>query len=372
MLTGDQARLLGFADRGLLRPGLAADLVLFDPDRIATTRVRFVDDQPAAGRRLVTDAVGVEMSVVNGVVATRQGYSTGSPAGPATAASRLMEFLPEAAGPARSRSSSPPRARPAPSGGPPTSTRPAPTGCAPTPGSTAGRVTCAPTPTARPTSSARPGCRRRSVPRRSSCRSRRRPMCPALQQLLGGSVGSGFRSRVNEVLREPGRTMRGRLAALPAPRRSARRHPGLGLRPAPRRPAGRAAPTPTPDRRTAVPDSRRPQSQPDSRRPRRCRTARRRSVRRLGAGRHHDGAHAREPGSIPVPVGPPAPRPRARRRSVLVARHGRPAAALGPAPAPARSGGAGGAWRRASDRSAFSRQPRRTKTASRRSFTSTR
>ncbi len=32
MLTGDQARLLGFADRGLLRPGLAADLVLFDPE----------------------------------------------------------------------------------------------------------------------------------------------------------------------------------------------------------------------------------------------------------------------------------------------------------------------------------------------------
>ncbi len=78
MLTGDQARLLGFADRGLLRPGLAADLVLFDPDRIATTRVRFVDDQPAAGRRLVTDAVGVSMSVVNGVVATRDGVSTGA------------------------------------------------------------------------------------------------------------------------------------------------------------------------------------------------------------------------------------------------------------------------------------------------------
>jgi N-acyl-D-aspartate/D-glutamate deacylase len=78
MLTGDQARLLGFGDRGLLRAGLAADLVLFDPDRIATTRVRFVDDQPASGRRLVTDAVGVEMSVVNGVVATRQGTSTGA------------------------------------------------------------------------------------------------------------------------------------------------------------------------------------------------------------------------------------------------------------------------------------------------------
>ena len=81
MLTGDQARLLGLADRGLVRPGLAADLVLFDPERIATTGVRFVDDQPAGGRRLVTEAQGVEMSVVNGVVATRQGASTGARSG---------------------------------------------------------------------------------------------------------------------------------------------------------------------------------------------------------------------------------------------------------------------------------------------------
>jgi N-acyl-D-amino-acid deacylase len=81
MLTGDQARLLGLADRGLLRPGFAADLVLFDPDRIATTGVRFVDDQPAAGRRLITDATGVELSVVNGTVATRQGRSTGARSG---------------------------------------------------------------------------------------------------------------------------------------------------------------------------------------------------------------------------------------------------------------------------------------------------
>ena len=81
MLTGDQARLLGFADRGVLRPGLAADLVVFDADRIATTGVRYLDDQPAGGRRLVTDAVGVEVSVVNGVVATRGGVSTGARAG---------------------------------------------------------------------------------------------------------------------------------------------------------------------------------------------------------------------------------------------------------------------------------------------------
>ncbi len=81
MLTGEQARLLGLADRGTLTPGLAADLVVFDPDRVATTGVRFVDDQPAGGRRLVTDATGVEMSVVNGTVATRQGRPTGARTG---------------------------------------------------------------------------------------------------------------------------------------------------------------------------------------------------------------------------------------------------------------------------------------------------
>ena len=77
MLTADQADLLGFRDRGRVAPGLAADLVLFDPDRIARTGVRYVDDQPAGGRRLISDVVGVEASIVNGVVATRDGRSTG-------------------------------------------------------------------------------------------------------------------------------------------------------------------------------------------------------------------------------------------------------------------------------------------------------
>jgi N-acyl-D-amino-acid deacylase len=81
MLTGDQARLLGLHDRGLIRPGLAADLVAFDPDRVGTTGVRYVDDQPAGGRRLVTDATGIQFSVVNGVVATREGRPTGARAG---------------------------------------------------------------------------------------------------------------------------------------------------------------------------------------------------------------------------------------------------------------------------------------------------
>ena len=77
-LTADQADLLGFADRGRVVPGRAADLVLFDPDTVGTTGVRFVADQPAGGRRLITDAAGVVASVVNGVVATRDGEPTGA------------------------------------------------------------------------------------------------------------------------------------------------------------------------------------------------------------------------------------------------------------------------------------------------------
>ena len=108
-LTGDQARLLGLRDRGLLRTGLAADLVLFDPDAIRTTGVRFVDDQPEGGRRLVTDATGVEMSVVNGVVATRQGTLHRRPLRPTAPAGRLMLRLPEAAGPSDPARSTPGR-----------------------------------------------------------------------------------------------------------------------------------------------------------------------------------------------------------------------------------------------------------------------
>ncbi|MFT4518049.1 MAG: N-acyl-D-amino-acid deacylase [Halioglobus sp.] len=80
-LTWSQAQLLGLTDRGLLHERMAADIVVFDPDTVGTTGVRFVDDQPAGGRRLITQATGVALSVVNGVIATRDGRSTGARSG---------------------------------------------------------------------------------------------------------------------------------------------------------------------------------------------------------------------------------------------------------------------------------------------------
>jgi len=78
MLTGRQADLFGLADRGRIRPGAYADLVLFEPDRVGIDDVRYVSDMPAGGTRLVAEPVGIAAGVVNGTVVTRDGELTGA------------------------------------------------------------------------------------------------------------------------------------------------------------------------------------------------------------------------------------------------------------------------------------------------------
>ncbi|HET9489434.1 MAG TPA: amidohydrolase family protein [Methylomirabilota bacterium] len=78
MLTLVPATLWGFADRGLLREGMAADLVIFDPDTIAAEMPEVVDDLPAGARRLVQRTRGVAATVVNGEVLLRDGKHTGA------------------------------------------------------------------------------------------------------------------------------------------------------------------------------------------------------------------------------------------------------------------------------------------------------
>jgi len=78
MLTLVPATLWGFHDRGLVRQGMAADLVVFDPDTIAAEMPEVVDDLPAGARRLVQRTRGIAATVVNGEVLLRDGKHTGA------------------------------------------------------------------------------------------------------------------------------------------------------------------------------------------------------------------------------------------------------------------------------------------------------
>jgi N-acyl-D-aspartate/D-glutamate deacylase len=76
-ITYDTASHWGFADRGLLREGLAADLVVFDPDSIAPKLPELRHDLPSGARRLFQGADGIAATVVNGQVLLKDGVPTG-------------------------------------------------------------------------------------------------------------------------------------------------------------------------------------------------------------------------------------------------------------------------------------------------------
>jgi N-acyl-D-amino-acid deacylase len=78
MLTLVPAMHWGFADRGLIREGLAADLVVFDPETIAAEMPEVVTDLPAGAKRLVQRCRGIAATVVNGETLLRDGKPTGA------------------------------------------------------------------------------------------------------------------------------------------------------------------------------------------------------------------------------------------------------------------------------------------------------
>jgi len=71
-LTGNAARRLRLRDRGLIRQGYAADLVLFDPE---TVRDVATYEQPRQ------QAKGIEHVFINGVAVIAEGRHTGALAG---------------------------------------------------------------------------------------------------------------------------------------------------------------------------------------------------------------------------------------------------------------------------------------------------
>ncbi|MYS90184.1 MULTISPECIES: N-acyl-D-amino-acid deacylase family protein [Streptomyces] len=78
MLTDDPARLFGLRERGQVREGWHADLVLFDPERIDAGPATLVHDLPGDSPRLDSRALGVRAVWVNGVEAIRDDVVTGA------------------------------------------------------------------------------------------------------------------------------------------------------------------------------------------------------------------------------------------------------------------------------------------------------
>jgi N-acyl-D-amino-acid deacylase len=78
LVTYDTATHWGFHDRGLLRPGMAADIVVFDPATIAPRMPEVVRDLPAGARRLRQTADGIRATIVNGRVLLRDNEPTGA------------------------------------------------------------------------------------------------------------------------------------------------------------------------------------------------------------------------------------------------------------------------------------------------------
>ncbi|WP_189594111.1 N-acyl-D-amino-acid deacylase family protein [Streptomyces massasporeus] len=78
MLTDDPARLFGLRERGQVREGWHADLVLLDPERIDAGPATLVHDLPGDSPRLDSRALGVRAVWVNGVEAIRDDVVTGS------------------------------------------------------------------------------------------------------------------------------------------------------------------------------------------------------------------------------------------------------------------------------------------------------
>ncbi|HXJ84774.1 MAG TPA: amidohydrolase family protein [Candidatus Methylomirabilis sp.] len=77
-LTFDSASAFGIYDRGLLQPGMAADLVVFDPDTVRPVPEDVVHDFPNDGWRMRELAEGIHYTVVNGEVLLEKGTHTGS------------------------------------------------------------------------------------------------------------------------------------------------------------------------------------------------------------------------------------------------------------------------------------------------------
>jgi N-acyl-D-aspartate/D-glutamate deacylase len=77
-MTDRPARYMGLIDRGLLKSGYHADIVVFDADTVGRGKTYFRFDVPGDQFRTYAEAEGVDHVFVNGVQIVKNGEHTGA------------------------------------------------------------------------------------------------------------------------------------------------------------------------------------------------------------------------------------------------------------------------------------------------------
>ena len=81
-LTAQPADFFGIKNRGRLQPGSAADIAIFDVERVGSAaRGERRYDLPGGGKRMVMRSQGVEATIVNGTLVYHEGRTTGTTPG---------------------------------------------------------------------------------------------------------------------------------------------------------------------------------------------------------------------------------------------------------------------------------------------------
>jgi N-acyl-D-aspartate/D-glutamate deacylase len=78
LLTAVPARLYGLHDRGVVRTGARADLLVLDPEAVGSGPIGTRFDLPGGAGRLYADATGIDHVVVGGVEIAAAGEYTGA------------------------------------------------------------------------------------------------------------------------------------------------------------------------------------------------------------------------------------------------------------------------------------------------------
>jgi N-acyl-D-aspartate/D-glutamate deacylase len=78
MITQAPAQAIGLNDRGLIAPGLKADLNVIDYDRLDALPPHVAHDLPASGKRVTQAARGYVATIVSGAIIRRDDMATGA------------------------------------------------------------------------------------------------------------------------------------------------------------------------------------------------------------------------------------------------------------------------------------------------------